>query len=220
MIIALGNVDDLKAFLNDAESSDITPADIAAVDGRYAIGDLEIPPVTMGMLPLLEVIRSPFVGTASAADDVDITRTDLVHALYIIVHGVAVVQPLAAVAAARAAAERHKAMAADNPDMYAVFLRHINDIELPIREFQSAALTWWTSLDITDWVAVEQTVSAIFQDLYSAVGEAADDRQTYAKKNNISPASGWAKCWTWLSRPIRSTRTMFSGANPSPASSL
>jgi len=131
---------------------------VAALGGGYVLGNVEIPPVTVGVFPLLEMIGSPFL----REDANDVGLRDIMLALYVMCDGRDAVAPISTIARRRAALERQKPMAEKSPEMFAQYLAACDRIEQDWMVFEIAAQDFIDSIgqfDIQD--AADVIISAL-----------------------------------------------------------
>ena len=149
----------------------------------YTASDLVIPNLTIGVLPLLELIESPFV--VYGGEDYKFQRMDFIKSIYVIFKGKEVVKPLMGLAQRKSGLKKLEEDAKKTPELYKVYLDKLDEINCVYGDFEDSAFAFSESLDIKDWVDMEQTLIQMFNDLYDTVAELVNDNSPEKKTLSI-----------------------------------
>jgi len=158
-------LNELKNKLSNRNYDNAVSA-LTSLGGNIKIGDLEIPHLTMSIFVLLEIIESPLID-----DKKEISREDLVYCLYIMIFGAKVVSPLLTIKTRENSLKRQKEIASKSPELFDVYLKHLEELNKEKDEFYENALNWWTSLNVDNWILIEQSVLQLFDDLFKKMSE-------------------------------------------------
>ncbi len=126
------------------DGSAINAETMTVLDAGYELGNTVIRPVTLGVLPLLEVIESPFVGGLDPDDEVGLP--DIMRALYVLACGREAVRPVAAIARRTQSVESTRDIAEKAPEFYDRYLAAMDRIADAWAEFDDGASAFWESL--------------------------------------------------------------------------
>jgi hypothetical protein len=119
---------------------DIASETGAALGVGYHVGNATIPPLTLGVLPLLEAIDSPFVDE-NAGENFRVS--DILRAVYVMCKGFDATAGIMAMYRRKAALHNERERAAKSPDLYEVYLRQLDSLEQRWIEFDAAAAAFW-----------------------------------------------------------------------------
>jgi hypothetical protein len=120
--------------------ADIAGETGAALGVGYQCGALTVPPLTLGVLPLLEAIDSPLVDD-KAGDDFRIS--DIIRALYVMCRGFEATAGIMAMYRRKAALHAERERATKSPEIYEVYLRRVDALESEWIEFDRQASEFW-----------------------------------------------------------------------------
>lgn len=178
------DLDSLKDYLS--KTDEVNSSDIGMLSEGYTAGETLIPNLTIGVLPLLELIESPFV--VSCGEHYEFTRMDFIKAIYVIYKGHGAVRPLMGLAQRKSKLKALEADARKSPELYKVYLDKIDEISIVYSEFEDSAFVFSETIQISDWVEMEQTVTQMFTDLYDVIAELAAPDST--EKKTLLTANG------------------------------
>ena len=169
----------------EGKEADLDGETMTALGGGYRAGTLDLPPITMGLLPLLEVIGSPFL----AEDTTEIGVGDIAKALYVWSCGRDAVAPIMAITRRRQALDRQKPLAEKSPEFFAKYLEAVDRVECAWAEFETAALRHF---DTVQGAGIEDITATILQALNDAFAgfQAVPSQKEAGKKNDAMTPNG------------------------------
>jgi len=130
---------EMLAALNGPRT-DIVNETATALGVGYDLGTLRIPPVTLGILPLLEAIESPLVDE-SAGDN--FSPSDIIRTVYVVCKGFDAATSIMAMSRRKAALHNERERATQSPDLYRVYLERVDLMERCWIEFDAQAAAFW-----------------------------------------------------------------------------
>ncbi|OGV36977.1 MAG: hypothetical protein A2020_16380 [Lentisphaerae bacterium GWF2_45_14] len=110
----------IDEILNHVDARRISFETLAALGGGVKIGRITIPPPSMGVLSLLDMIESPFV----TGDASKISINEVLKSLYVMSRGRDAVQPLMESIALGKSIEKSKEIAEKSPQFFDVYLKY------------------------------------------------------------------------------------------------
>jgi hypothetical protein len=130
---------DILAALNGSPI-DASSETAAALGVGYELGTLQIPPITLGILPLLEAIESPLIDDG-AGDS--FSPSDIIRTVYVICEGFDAAKSIMAMSRRKAALHNERERASQSPELYRVYLEKVDALEQKWIEFDTAAAEYW-----------------------------------------------------------------------------
>ena len=173
---------------------------MAGMGASYKLGNLTITPPPLGILPLLEAIRSPFL-------DPDPERTefsfaDVSNALYVIANGEAAVEPVAGIVKQEAALAEHKDMAEKSPEHYRAYLSVVAEINEPWADFEQAAARFWADNGNLGVQEVADFVVSILNDAMAGFSLMPTAQDKPGPKKKLSSIWNTVRNWGRSSAPV------------------
>ena len=150
---------ELKALL-EQEPEDMAGETITALGAGHQVGDIYIPPLTAGVLPLLELIDSPFI----KEDETEYGQMAVMSTLYVLINGRAAVLPVMGIARRRNAMAKHKHLASQSPEHFAVYLAACDAIEQEWEVFDNTVAAYFETLGPFDLQGVAEAIVASLND--------------------------------------------------------
>jgi len=170
----------------------------SALGGGYQIGSKVMPPVHLGVFPLLEIIESSFLDP----DKCEHTLRDIMNAVYVLFKGRDVVRPLSSIARRRERLATFKPDASKDPNGFRIWLDKIDELELEFTAFEDGAAAFWDEVGATSIQEVASTVVAALN--HAASGFAAfPGTGDPEKKSSATMRSFWRRCASWPARALR-----------------
>ena len=140
--------------------------DVAGMLGAgYPIGSVLMPPITPGVLPLLEAIGSPFLGTDT--DDADIGLSAIMETVYVLCRGADAARPILGLQRRKLALKKHERIAEKSPEFFREFLAASDRIASEWAAFQAAAVEFWADVGQVDLQDVADTILRAFNDAFA-----------------------------------------------------
>ena len=172
---------DLENALS-ADQADVASETAAAFGVGYQIGAVEIPPLTIGIIPLLEAIDSPFL----REDIDDFGLTDIINTVFVMAHGINAARPAMALKRRRMALDKHRLTAETKPEIYPAYLAAVDAVEAEWADFESAALLFWDTVGVIDLPEVAKTIVRAFNDAFSGYGAIPGDAGSEKKTRSVT----------------------------------
>jgi hypothetical protein len=163
-----------------------------AAGGKYQIGDIEVDPISGGILPLLSVIDSPFLGAGPDSDDMD--ASDIMSAIYIIANKSEALRPLMGIERRRRALEQVRPMIVESSGHFDSFLRANEQVEQKQDDFDAAVLAFWDTLGDVDLQQACDTVFEMLTDAMSGFAEIPTDADDVEKKTTMDQSGSLIQC--------------------------
>ena len=153
---------ELTAALDGSETA-IARETLATLGAGYRIGNVELPPMLLGTVKLLELIDSPFLDENAE----DVGMSDIMRSVYVLAVGREAVRPIMAQNRRRAAIEAQKPMGSLSPEHFAVYLAAIDTVEQGWAEFEDQAAAFWEHVGPVALAEVATTLTQMIQDAFS-----------------------------------------------------
>jgi len=123
----------------EGTSAEIASETAAGFGIGYSVGNAVIPPITLGVLPLLDSIDSPFLDGSLGR----LSASDIMRALYVLAKGYEACEPVMGIARRKASLHAEREFASKDPELYERYLKRLDDLEKEWMLFDADAADFW-----------------------------------------------------------------------------
>ena len=148
--------------LDDDETSETTTLrgrqkeTLVALGSGFSVGGVDLPPPVSGVLPLLQVIDSPFVPGAHAGEP---TLRNVLETLYVLKHREKALEPVFGVARAKLMLEATEKIAGKSPEFYREYVTAVLSASRGYGAFDAAVFAFGEELGVFQWEEAAEAVA-------------------------------------------------------------